>query len=93
MKNTLNDLNNHLFEEMERLSDEDLKGDELNQEIERSKAVASVGDKIIQNANLILKANVAYGSTDSIDAKDRPALLLGNGKYEVHKRSKTMDKR
>ena len=29
MKNTLGDLNNHLFAEIERLSDEDLQGEEL----------------------------------------------------------------
>ena len=29
-KNTLVDLNNHLFAEMERLGDEDLKGEELD---------------------------------------------------------------
>lgn len=33
MKNTLGDLNNHLFAELERLSDEDLKGDELVEEM------------------------------------------------------------
>lgn len=31
-KNTLVDLNNHLFAEMERLGDEDLKGEELEAE-------------------------------------------------------------
>lgn len=29
MQNTLTDLNNHLFAQLERLSDEDLKGDSL----------------------------------------------------------------
>ena len=36
MKNKLVDLNNHLFAEMERLSDEDLQGDELTAEIDRA---------------------------------------------------------
>ena len=33
MKNTLGDLNNHLFAQLEKLGDEDLKGDELEAEI------------------------------------------------------------
>ena len=55
-KNKLLDLNNHLFAELERLGDEDLKGDELKEEIERAKAVADVSDKVINNASLMLKA-------------------------------------
>lgn len=56
MKNTLADLNNHLFAEMERLGDEDLKGDELMKEIERARAVSNVSTKIIENASLVLQA-------------------------------------
>lgn len=56
MKNKLTDLNNHLFEQLERLNDEDLKDDKLKEEIERAKAVTHVASKIIENGSLVLEA-------------------------------------
>lgn len=56
MKNTLNDLNNYLFEQIERISDDSLTDDELNKEIKRSDAVQRVAKTIIDNANLVLQA-------------------------------------
>lgn len=56
MKNKLINLNDHLFESLERLNDEDLKGEELQEEIERSKAMTHVAEKIIDNASLMYKA-------------------------------------
>jgi hypothetical protein len=60
-KNKLIDLNNHLFEQLERLNDSDLTGDQLNLEIERSRAMAMVSTKIIENARLALDAQKALG--------------------------------
>lgn len=59
MQNKLTDLNNHLFAEIERLGDEDLTGEELEQEITRARTIASVSTQIISNANLVLKAQIA----------------------------------
>lgn len=56
MKNTLGDLNMHLFAELERLGDESIKGDELIDEIDRAKAITAVATQIINNGNLVLKS-------------------------------------
>lgn len=56
MKNTLVDLNNHLFAELERLSDEDLKGEELESELKRQKGITEVARNIVDNAKVVLDA-------------------------------------
>lgn len=56
MRNTLGDLNNHLFAELERLSDEELTGEKLAEEIARAKAVTHVASQIIANGSLVLEA-------------------------------------
>jgi len=71
MKNKLIDLNNHLFAQLERLSDEDNSGDKLQEEIERSKAVGSIARNIIDNARLALDAQKALG--DSV--RTLPAMI------------------
>ena len=49
MRNTLGDLNNHLFEQLERLNDEELTEGELQKEIQRSKSIEGVAKQIIEN--------------------------------------------
>lgn len=76
MKNTLGDLNNHLFAEIERLGDESTTGEELEQEINRAKAVTAVSSQVIQNAKLILEAAKFKDNRTDID-EDVPQLLEG----------------
>lgn len=80
-KNKLSDLNNHLFEELERLNDDELKGDALQEERERAKAMANIAQTIINNGELALKAQKhfdEYGKTNQIP----DILQIGDGKNE-----------
>jgi hypothetical protein len=56
VKNKLPDLNNHLFAQLERLSEEGLTAEQIEQEVKRTDAIVAVADQIISNANLQLKA-------------------------------------
>lgn len=75
MKNKMTDLHNHLFAQLERLSDEELKGDGLKEEIERSKAVTAVAREIIANGCLVLKAKRAI--QDREIGEEIPPMLEG----------------
>ena len=56
MKNTMLDLHNHLFMELERLGDEDLTGEELKRECQRAEAIKGTAHEIILNARTVMKA-------------------------------------
>lgn len=56
MKNKLSDLNDHLFAQLERLSDEGLDAEKLEHEVKRAEALVAVADQITGNADLQLKA-------------------------------------
>lgn len=51
MKNKITDLRNHLFEQLEKLSD-DLSESELDQEVKRSKAIGHIAQTIINSAKV-----------------------------------------
>lgn len=77
MKNTLLDLNNHLFAEIERLGDEDLKGDALAEELQRASGISNIAKNIIENANTTLRATKFMD--DHMDANIKvPKILIGN---------------
>ena len=54
MQNKMNDLDNHLFEQIERLKDEDLTDAQFKVELSRSKAMVEVASQIIESRKLQL---------------------------------------
>lgn len=55
-QNKLSDLNNHLFAQLERLSDENIKSDDMEAEIRKAKAISQISGQIIKGAALALSA-------------------------------------
>ncbi|MCG5734967.1 hypothetical protein PCM10_07545 [Staphylococcus aureus] len=77
-KNTLVDLNNYLFAQLERLNDEEIKGDELQEELQRAKVISDVARSIVKNGNLILQAHKF--KDESLDLNNQLPEMLENKK-------------
>ncbi len=58
MKNTLSDLNDHLFEQLERLNDDDLTDEQLDRELKRAEGMTRIASQIIANGELAYKTMV-----------------------------------
>lgn len=72
MNNKMVDLHNHLFCQLERLSDEDTTGDKLKEEVKRAQAISGVARNLISNGFLILKAEIALNERELVHF---PALM------------------
>lgn len=67
-------LTEHLFAQLERLGDESITGDQLREEINRSKAMTEVAHEIVLCGELVLKARIAADNTFS-GSKVLPGML------------------
>jgi hypothetical protein len=80
MKNTLTDLNNYLFEQLERLNDDNLTEEQLERELKKTDSIVKVSDKIIQNGELAfrtMKHMDEYGYHK--EKHSIPPMLTANG--------------
>lgn len=73
MKNDLIALNNYLFEQIERLNDDDLTDEGLDREIRKSESIVKVSEKIINTGELLFKVmkhtdEYGYGQNRSVPA-------------------------
>lgn len=80
MKNTLSDLNNYLFEQIERLTDDELDDEGLEKEIKRSGAVQKIAKTIIDNGHLALKAQARIDEMGDDRHVNMPLLGLSDAK-------------
>lgn len=70
MRNTITDLNEYLFQQLDALSNESLTGEALDREIERSRAIQGIAKTVIDGANIALQAKKhmdEYGTGDSVE--------------------------
>ena len=88
IKNTLSDLNDHLFAQLERLSDEDLSPDAFAQEVLRTDALVQVSEQIISNANLVLRGAALVAEHSGRGAFEHLLPMLGGNTkaIEGHKK-------
>jgi len=72
MKNRLSDLQNHLFSMIEKINDDNLKGEALKEEIERAASINELAKTAVANGALMIKCvDTLYG----IPVNDEVPLL------------------
>jgi len=74
----LGDLNEHLFNQLSRLSDENLKGDDLKDEINRARTVSDLSKRVIETGRLALDAERFKDDKWNADAELPKMLSDGN---------------
>ena len=76
MKNKLIDVNDYLFEQLEKLNDESLSEEEVETAIKKSQAITKVAETIIKNGELQYKAMQTAAEYGIING-NQIRLLLG----------------
>jgi hypothetical protein len=90
-KTDLVSLNEYLFAQLDALSNPDLTGEELEQEIERSRAIQGIAKTVIDGANVALQAQKhmdEYGSGRNVSIP-----LLGMSDANLEEENKNLRKR
>lgn len=79
MKHSLLDLNEYLFDQIDRLSNDDLDEAALEKEIQRGEAISKVASSIIQNAQVQVSAAkviAEYTSGSVMETKNALTCLI-----------------
>lgn len=86
MKNGIQDLNNYLFEQLERLQD-DLTDEELEKELKRASGVSNIATKILETETLAFKVMQHQDEYGYNRTTDVPKMLeVGKCQENTHKK-------
>lgn len=80
MKNSIDDLNNHLFAQLERLGDEELTAEGIEKECKRAKSISDVASKLLDSASISLRHATLVGEYGSSLNKETMPKLLADKK-------------
>jgi len=80
-RNKISDLNNHLFAQLEKLNDDDLTGEQLDNEVQRAKAMSNLAGQIISSTKLTIDAMKMVHKGD-INFNDIPNMISQNNGEE-----------
>ncbi|MDR2108935.1 MAG: hypothetical protein LBP28_05710 [Coriobacteriales bacterium] len=76
-RNTLQDLNNHLFEALERINDDELTDEQLDKELRRARAMTGVASQIIAGGQLAASVLKMREQAGDANMKIPPMLKAG----------------
>lgn len=82
MKNKLSDLNNYLFEQLERINDDTLTPEQLEQELKKTDSIVKVSEKIIETGELAFKTMQHMDSYGYNGTRHVPAMLDVSGEWK-----------
>lgn len=75
MRNSLEDLNGYLFEQLERLNDEDV---DIDTEAKRAQAINSVARQVLESGRLALDGAKLVAEYNGIDNTKLPKMLANS---------------
>lgn len=76
-KNKIQDLNDHLFAQLERLNDETIKTDKMEIEFKKAKAISQISGQILKGAALSLQASKLVRNGDLKEIPEQFKTLSG----------------
>lgn len=79
MANTITDLNEYLFAQLDAITNTDLAGEALDDELKRTKGVVSIASTILHSGELALETVKQLNEYGYDDVNVPQLLLLGGG--------------